>query len=694
MKKLLFSVLLFISMSTSASNPFFAKYKTPHETVPFNKIKLEHYMPAFKEGIRQSEAEINAIITNRNEPTFENTIVPYEKAGDLLDRVSTVFFNLLSAESNDEMMALSEQIQPMLSKHGNDIILNKQLFERIKKVYDNQEKFNLNDEQKMLLKKIYESFTSNGANLSDADKEKYRELTTKLSNLTLKFGQNSLKATNAYELLLTTDEEIAGLPESFLQASALTAKQKGEKGYLITLSATSYGPFLKYSSRRDLREKVYRAATGRCIGGEFDNIENIREITATRMELAKLLGKKDYAAMVLEKRMAENEGNVNKLLNQLLEAYRPSALQEVKEIEGFAIGKEGKNIQIMPWDFAYYSEKLKDAKYQINDEMLKPYFPLDKVKEGVFGLANRLYGLTFKKNSKIPVYHPEVEAFEVFDKDGKYLAVLYIDFHPRAGKRAGAWMTEFKGQWIDGKKNSRPHITVVTNFTRPTEDKPALLTYNEVNTFLHEFGHAIHGMMANTTYQSMSGTSVYRDFVELPSQIMENFMGEKEFLDTFAAHYQTGEKIPAELIEKIKASSHYLVGYSCLRQLSYGMLDMAYHTIKAPITGDLIEFERNAISKTQMLPYVDGSMISPTFTHIFSGGYAAGYYGYKWAEVLDADAFSMFQKNGLFDKATAQSFRDNILSKGGTKEPMTLYKNFRGQEPTIDALMRRDGIIK
>ncbi|MGL4292609.1 MAG: M3 family metallopeptidase [Bacteroidales bacterium] len=692
MKKILLSVLLITSMTVSAGNPFFGKYKTPHETAPFNEIKIEHYLQAFEEGIRQANAEINAIAVNRAVPTFDNTIVALEKSGQLLDKVSNVFFNLLSSESNDEMMDLSQKIQPMLSEFSNNITLNPYLFNKVKEVYENQERFKLNPEQKRLLKKTYESFESSGATLNEADKEKYRALSQELGQLTLQFGQNALKATNAFEMVLT-EEETAGLPEGFKQACALNAKQKGKEGYLVTLSATSYIPFMKYSTRRDLREKIYKAYTSRCVSGEFDNTEIIRNIAQKRLDIAQLMGKQTYAEQALEKRMAKNEESVYNLMNQLLDAYRPAALQEIKEIQGFAIGMEGKQIELMPWDFSYYSDKLKDAKYQINDEVLKPYFPLESVKKGVFGLATRLYGITFKKNTKIPVYHPEVEAFEVFDKNGKFLSVLYTDFHPRDGKRAGAWMSEFKGQWIDGKNNSRPHITIVMNFTRPTEDKPALLTYDEANTFLHEFGHALHGMFANTTYGSMSGTSVYRDFVELPSQILENYMGQKEFLDTFAAHYQTGETIPVELIEKIKASSNYNVGYGCLRQLSFALLDMAYHTTKYPITDNLETFERNAVGKTQVLPFVDGSLTGATFSHIFAGGYAAGYYSYKWAEVLDADAFSMFETNGLFDQNTAQSFRDNVLSQGGTEDPMELYKRFRGQEPSIDALMRRDGII-
>ncbi|MDO5572064.1 MAG: M3 family metallopeptidase [Bacteroidales bacterium] len=694
MRKILLTVAIAITMTVSAANPFFGKYKTPHGTIPFSEIKTEHYMPAFKEGIKRHQQEIDVIVNNRAIPDFENTIEALDNSGEMLAKVASVFFNLLSAECSDELMELSQKIQPMLSEHSNNIQLNSLLFNKVKEVYENQDKFNLNEEQKMLLKNTYLGFEASGATLNEKDKETYRTLSLKEDSLSLVFGQNALKATNAFEMILTKEDELTGLPESFKEACALAAKNKNKEGYLITLSATSYVPFMKYSSRRDLREKLYKAYNSRCVGGEFDNVENMRQIANTRLETAKLMGKDNYAQKALENRMAKNEQGVNGLLNQLLEAYKPVALQEVKEIQGYAIGKENENIELMPWDFGYYSEKLKNAKYSINDEMLKPYFPLENVKKGVFGLATKLYGITFKKNTKIQTYHPEVEAFEVFDKDGKFLAVLYTDFHPREGKRAGAWMNDFKGQWKENGKDSRPHITIVMNFTRPTADKPALLTYDEVNTFLHEFGHSLHGMFANTTYKSLSGTNVYRDFVELPSQIMENFMGEKEFLDTFAAHYQTGEKIPVELIEKIKASSHYNVGYDCVRQISFGLLDMAYHSIDSPIEGDVVKFERDALASTQVIPFVDGTMIGATFSHIFSGGYAAGYYSYKWAEVLDADAFSMFKKNGLFDENTATSFRKNILEMGGTKDPMELYVNFRGQKPTIDALMKRDGIIK
>ena len=694
MKKVFLSVALASTMTLSAANPFMSKYKTPRETAPFDKIKIEHYLPAFEQGIKEEAAAIDAIVNNTATPTFANTIEAMSKSGSLLDKVAHVYYGLMGAESNDEIMALAQTIQPMLSEHGNNIKLNPLLFEKIKYVYDNQEQFNLNPEQKMLLKKTYDGFAKSGANLNDEQKEVYRELSKKLGMLTLQFGQNALKATNAYEMLLTNEDDLAGLPQYVRDAAALEAKNKGKEGYLFSLKATGYIPFMKYSSRRDLREQLYRAYNSRCIEGEFSNADIMRDIATTRLEIAKLLGYEDYASSALENRMAENETGVRNLLNQLLEAYRPTAIQEVRELQGFAIATEGKNIEIMPWDWSYYSNKLKDAKFEISDEILKPYFPLDKVKEGVFGLATKLYGITFKKNSKIPVYHPEVDAYEVFDKDGKYLSVLYTDFHPRDGKRAGAWMSEYKGQWKEGKKDSRPHVTIVMNFTRPTEDKPALLTYDEAETFLHEFGHALHGMLSNCTYESLSGTSVYRDFVELPSQVLENYLGEKEFLDTFAAHYETGEKIPAELVEKINAASTFNAGYACLRQLSFGLTDMAYHTIKAPIEGSLIEFEKEALGKSAILPSVDNCLMGATFSHIFSGGYAAGYYSYKWAEVLDADAYAVFKANGIFNEDTASKFRKSILEKGGSAHPMELYIEFKGSEPTIDALMERDNIKK
>lgn len=492
-----------------------------------------------------------------------------------------------------------------------------------------------------------------------------------------------------------TENDLEGLPQSAIDGAATLAKSKGKEGYLVNLSYPSYAPFMKYSTRRDLREKLYRAYNSRNLDGEYNNIPVLKRIAEVRMEIAKLFDKPNYAEYKLEHTMAQNSSNVYKLLNQLLEAYKPVAVQEVKEIEGFAIGKEGSDVTIMPWDFSFYANQLKDIKYSLNDEMLRPYFELEHVKKGVFGLATKLYGLTFTKNSKIPVYHPEVEAFEVRDANGKYVGIIYTDFFPREGKRSGAWMTEFKGQWKDEKGNdSRPHVTIVMNFTRPTETAPALLTYDEVETFLHEFGHSLHGLLSEVTYPSLSGTSVYHDFVELPSQFNENYLSEKEFLDGFAVHYKTGEKIPAELVEKIKNAGRFNAAYACVRQLTFGLLDMAWHTISAPVPGDAINFERTAIERTQITPLVDGTAISPQFSHIFSGGYAAGYYGYKWAEVLDADAFAVFKAHGIFDPATAASFRDNILKRGGTENPMVLYKRFKGSEPTIEALMKRDGILK
>ncbi len=686
-------LVLFTFMAGQAADPFNGKYKTPHGAIPFDKIEMKDYEPAFKKGIKLQEREINAIVNQRSIPTFENTIEALDRSGAYLNRVARVFYALLNAESNEEMMAVSQRVQPLLSDHENNISLNEKLFARIKHVYDNRENLELTAEQQMLLKETYDSFARNGANLEGADRERYRELTTELSNLTLTFGQNALRATNAFSMEVTL-EELDGLPQSAIDAAAALAASKGKEGYLVNLSFPSYSAFMKYANRRDLREKLYRAYNNRSIGGEFDNTEVLRRIAEVRKEIANLFGCKTYAEYSLQHTMAANTENVYNLLNQLLEAYKPVALQEVRELEGFAVGKEGKDITLMPWDFSYYAEKLRNIKYELSDEMLRPYFELNQVIDGVFGLATRLYGLKFTENKKIPVYHKEVQAFEVTDADGEYVGILYTDFFPRDGKRQGAWMTSFKGQWKeeDGS-DSRPHITIVMNFTRPTATDPSLLTYGEVETFLHEFGHALHGLLSDVTYSSLAGTSVYRDFVELPSQFNENYLTEKSFLDGFAKHYQTGEVIPNELIEKIIASSRYHAAYACVRQLSFGMLDMAWHTVTAPVT-DAMTFEKEALAPTQIMPVVEGAMLSPQFSHIFSGGYAAGYYSYKWAEVLDADAYAFFQAHGVFDPATAASFRDNILKRGGTEDPMVLYKRFRGSEPTIEALMRRDGIIK
>lgn len=698
MRRIALSLFLFCTVNMiNAQNPFFEKYNTPHQTVPFDKIKNEHYEPAMLEGIKLHEAEIEAIINNPEAPTFANTIVAYEKSGKFLDRVTTVFGNLRSAETNDDLQKIAQKMIPLLSEHSNNISLNEKLFQRVKAVYKQKSKLSLTIEQAKLLDDIYDGFVRRGANLQGEARNKYRELSKKLSTLTLQFGENNLKETNNFQLVLTQKEQLAGLPEGIVEAAAQTAREKGVEGWVITLHAPSYVPFMTYASNRELRKELYMAYNTKCTkDNEFNTLEIVKDLVNTRMQIAQLLGYKSYADYTLKERMAESSKNVYKLLDQLLDAYTPTAKAEYNEVQELARSTQGKEFRLMPWDWSYYSDQLKNKKFSLNDEMLRPYFELSNVKEGVFGLATQLYGITFRKNSEIPVYHPDVDAYEVLDKDGSFLAVLYTDFHPRAGKRAGAWMTSFKGQWIDDQtgENSRPHITLVMNFTKPTESKPALLTFDEVNTFLHEFGHGLHGIFANTHYESLSGTSVYRDFVELPSQIMENFAVEKDFLSTFAKHYQTGEIIPDTLVQRIIDSSNFNVAYACLRQVSFGLLDMGWYTRTTPFTGDVKAYEQKAWEKAQILPVVEGTCMSAQFSHIFAGGYSAGYYSYKWAEVLDADAFSLFMQKGIFNQEVAQSFRNNILSKGGTEHPMTLYKRFRGQEPTIDALLIRNGIKK
>ena len=675
-------------------NPFLHHYTTPHQTIPFNEIRLEDYEPAIKQGIEEEDRQIKEIVENPEKPTFENTILALANSGQLLDRVTTVLFNLMSAETCDELDAIGERIMPELSEHSNNISLNENLFSRIKQVYEQKDTLSLTAEEARLLEKTYDGFIRNGANLNDEEKIKYRKISTELSTLTLRFSQNHLKETNNYELHLTTQEQLKGLPESLIESAALTAQEKGKEGWVITLQAPSYVPFMKYSECRDLRKELYMAYNTQCTHhNEQNNLEIVKQLVNLRMELAQLLGYTDYADYVLRKRMAQDSEHVYRLLDQLLEAYTPQAKKEVKEIEELARDMEGNDFTLMPWDFSFYAEKLKNKKYNLDEEELRPYFELSRVKAGVFGLATRLYGISFKENKDIPVYHPDVQAYEVFDKDGSFLAVLYTDFHPRAGKRSGAWMTNYKEQWIEEDGiNSRPHVAVTMNFTKPTPDKPALLTFSEVNTFLHEFGHALHGMFANTRFQSMSGTNVYWDFVELPSQIMENFAIEKDFLNTFACHYQTQEPMPEALLQRIIDASNFNVAYACLRQVSFGLLDMAWYTHRTAFDGDVRQYEKEAWKRAQVLPQCEETCMSVQFGHIMSGGYSAGYYSYKWAEVLDADAFSVFKKKGIFNKEVAQSFRDNILSKGGTEHPMTLYKRFRGQEPTIQALLRRNGI--
>lgn len=682
---------------TNALNPFFERYGTPHETVPFNRIKTEHYEPAIREGIRRQNEEIDAIVQNPEKAGFSNTIEAFEESGELLDKVTSVFGNMLSAETNDDLQALAQKIMPLLSEHSNNITLNEKLFARVKEVYARKETLQLTQEQSRLLENTYDSFVRHGANLEGEAREEYRRLTTELSKLTLDFSENNLKETNRYQMLLTKKESLAGLPEIIVEAAAETAKSEGKEGWAFTLHAPSYVPFMTYADNRDLRQKLYMAYNTKCThDNEFNNIGIVKEIVNIRMQIARLLGYRDYAEYTLKRRMAENSEAVYKLLDQLLEAYTPAARQEYEEVQELARREQGDSFTVMPWDWSYYSNKLKNKKFNINEEMLRPYFELEQVKKGVFGLAERLYGITFRKNTEIPVYHEEVEAYEVFDRDGTFLAVLYTDFHPRPGKRAGAWMTSYKEQWRDRKngENSRPHVSVVMNFTKPTENKPALLTFNEVETFLHEFGHSLHGIFADSTYKSLSGTNVYWDFVELPSQIMENFAIEREFLNTFARHYQTGEVLPDELIKRLVDASNFNVAYACLRQISFGLLDMAWYTRNTPFEGDVKAYEQEAWKEAQILPVVREACMSTQFSHIFAGGYAAGYYSYKWAEVLDADAFSLFKQKGIFNQEVADSFRNHILSKGGTEHPMTLYKRFRGQEPSIDALLIRNGIKK
>lgn len=687
----MFSIMLQAQQQPTA-NPFFDEFATVHNSVPFSSIENKHYEEAIDRGIEIQNKEIADIVNQSVAPTFDNTIVALERSGSDLNRVLNVFYPMLSALSDDELMDISLRVSGKLSKHSTDISLNEGLWKRIKTVYDMRDKLNLDAEDSMLLTTTYDSFARSGAELKGEKRDEYRRLSAHLSDLTTKFGQNVLKELNTYEIWLTADD-LSGLPESSIEAAALAAKEKGREGeYLFTLAQPVYTAFMKYSDRPDLRERFYRLYNGRNTKGEYSNMEILADIAETRREIAALFGKKNYAEYSLEKSMAETPENVYKLLNELAEAYRPAQLKEFAEIESYASQLEGRPVKIKAWDYSYYSNKLQQAKYSYNEEELRPYFELNNVIDGVFGLATKLYGLTFEPNADIEVYHPDVKAYDVKDADGSYLGVIYTDFFPRESKRPGAWMTGFKDECVtaDGTQ-VRPHVTIVMNFTKPTGTKPALLTPYEVETFLHEFGHALHGLLADTKYASLSGTSVYRDFVELPSQFNENYLTQKEFLDGFARHYVTGEPIPQNLVDKIVQSSQYGAAYACLRQLGFGFTDMAWHTIESPVE-DVVGFERKALESVSMFDDVDGCIFSPQFSHIFSGGYAAGYYSYKWAEVLDADAFSLFLKNGLFDKATSDSFRRNVLMKGGTGHPMTLYKRFRGQEPTIDALLERDGI--
>ena len=672
-------------------NVFLDKYTTPYETVPFDKIRFEDYEEAMLEGMRREDADLQRILDNPEPPTFENTIDTLDDR--TLERVTTTFFNLLSAHTNDEMDALAQKMQPLLTEHSQNIMLNERYFQRVKAVKDQCLRLDVQD--KRLLDNLYESFERNGATLPEDKKVRFRQLMQELSMLTLQFQQNELKDTNEFSLHVTSAEELKGLPDTALEAAAQAAREAGKEGWLFTLHAPSFTPFMMYSENRELRRRMYMARQTLCThGNAYDNRDIVVRIVNLRRQLAQLLGYRHWAEYVLKRRMAENVENVNDLLEKLIEAYLPVARKEVAEVEALARSREGEDFCLMPWDFAHYSHLLKMERYHIDAEMLRPYFELSRVQEGVFGLATRLYGITFHLREDIPVYHPDVQAWEVRDEDGSFLAVLYTDFFPRPSKQSGAWMTNYKEQWIDKEtqQDSRPVVSVVMNFTKPTDTKPALLTLGEVETFLHEFGHALHGMFSKVRHASLSGTNVYWDFVELPSQFMENYAVEPEFLHTFARHYETGEPLPDELVERIRESRNFNVAYACIRQVCFGLLDMAYYTQEEEFTEDVMEFEQKVWERLRLLPSVPGTCMSTQFGHIMSGGYSAGYYSYKWAEVLDADAFSVFQRVGIFNRGQAGIFRRAILQRGGTENPMHLYCRFRQGVPTIDALLRRNGI--
>ena len=671
-----------------ANNPLVKEWNTPYQTPPFSEIKLKHYEPAIDYAIELNRADIDAIVNNPEAPTFENTIVAMERAGELLGRVTGVFFVLNNCDTNEEMQQIANNITPKLTELGNDVSLNPELFNRVKAVYEQYERgeLQLDQEDKTLLEETYKGFVRSGALLDGEKQELYRQYTTELAQLTLKFGQNALAATNAFALNITDEAKVAELPDFVKEGLAADAKARGEQGWTVTLQAPSYGPFMTYSSQRDLKEQLYKAYNTRGMMEENNNLEVIRRIAELRLQVAQLLGYNSYADYVLEEKMAESSARVNSFLNELCVATLNYAHKDVKAVTEFAqsLGFEG---ELMPWDWGYYNEKYKEAKYSISDEQIKPYLELSKAKEAVFLLAGKLYGLTFTQVDNIDTYNPEATVYEVKDNNGELMAILYLDFFPRESKRAGAWMTEFRGvKTVDGVEQ-RPLVQLVMNFTKPTADTPSLLTFDEFTTFLHEFGHGLHGILAHGKYESLNGTAVKRDFVELPSQIMENWATEKDFLNLWAKHYQTGEDMPAELIEKLVASKNYLAAYFTIRQLSFGMLDMAWHSITEPYTGDVLAFEQKAVAPTQVLPMVDGTAMGPAFTHIFSGGYAAGYYGYKWAEVLAADAYSYFiEKEDIFSQEVATKFRA-LLEQGGHKHPMELYKEFRGHEPQTKALI-------
>ncbi len=670
------------------------EFKTPLQAVPFNQIKTEHYLPAFESAIDEARTKLSHITGSTETPTFSNTIEELERLNYKLKRIEQVFFNINSAETNPEIQQIAQQVSPLLTSWYNDITLNEALFERIKKIYEVRGSLGLNTEQSRLLEDTYKSFVRNGANLSSEAKKEYREITETLSKLTLKFDDNLLHETNSFQMLITNEADLRGLPGYVREAAAMEAKAKNKEGWLITLKTPSYVPFMKFADNRGLREKLYKAYNSRGFqGNEFDNQENIKNIVNLRLRMANLLGYKTYADYVLEERMAKSPDKVISFLNDLLKQSKPAAEKEFEEVQAFA-AKSGVDFQLQRWDWTYYSEKLKNEKFSVTDEMTKPYFQLEKVESGIFNLAQKLYGIHFQADPTIPVYHPDVKVYRVNDQDGSFLALLYVDYFPRDGKQGGAWMTNYLEQYKEQGRDVRPHVSLVMNFTKPTATKPSLITYDEVRTFLHEFGHALHSILSDCNYMNLSGTNVYRDFVELPSQIMENWAEQREWLNEVAIHYETGAKMPQELLENILKSRNFNSGFAFVRQLSFGINDMAWHNLDSAFTGEVPDFELKAMAKTELFPFVENVCFSTGFHHIFGGGYAAGYYGYKWAEVLDADAFALFEENGIYDRNTASSFRKNILSRGGTEDPMVLYKRFRGQEPSVEPLLVRSGLVR
>ena len=695
-KKLLIagSALALICSCNSMENPLLTESSAPFGAPEFDKIKNEHYLPAFEAGIAEAKAEIDAIVANKEEPTFENTIEAMEVSGQTLNNVAGIFFNLMEADTDDEMQQIAESVSPMLTEYSMYVSLNNELFQRVKAVYEKKDELGLAPDQMKLLEDNYKSFVRGGANLSDEDKALYSKWSEELSLTTLQFSKNVLAATNAYVLNITDSTKLGGLPGFVKTMAAETAAEKGLEGWAFTLDAPSYSPFLKYSTERELRKEIWTAYNTRAIGGENDNTEIVKKIVDLRIKIANILGYETYADYALEERMAKNKVTVNEFIKNLLEPSMEFAKKDVADVLAFAKKNGFEESQLMPWDFSFWSEKYQQAEYSLSAEELKPYFQLESCIDAVFGLATRLYGITFKQLDNVPVYHEDVKVYEVNDADGRHLALFYADFFPRASKRGGAWMTEFRGQSIRDGVEYRPFISTVMNFTKPTADAPALITHDELTTFLHEFGHALHGIFAEGRYGSLTGTNVSRDFVELPSQIMENWAFEPEYLNSFAKHYQTGEQIPAELIEKVVAAKNYLAGYGQVRQLHFGYLDMAWHSLTELPAETTVEFEQKTLAPYAVMPSVEGSAFSTSFSHIFSGGYSAGYYSYKWAEVLEADAFSLFKEKGIFNTEVSHSFRENILSKGGAEDEAVIYRNFRGHDPQPEALMKKLGLTR